>query len=306
MKKSIAACLISGFIFIVLGIITIITSVSMGVAEEIGNIFDESNIENLKTYTETYDSVTSIDFDVDAADLEVTVGDVFSIEYSKQENADFETCVDENGVWHIKGSQFSRKVRLSNIISWFVNNDKQTIYITIPADTVLSNVDIKADAGNIVWDSIRCDDCNISLNAGNIELDRADVSGSFVLECAAGNIEADSCTAQKIDMSADAGNIEIGAGEASEVYISVDMGNIEWSGDVGKSMNMDSNMGNITIRLPGSTDDYNIYADSNMGSITLNDRDYSGLEQSISVNNSASKTIYAESDLGNIDIYIRK
>ena len=305
MKKSTAVCLIAGFTFIILGIITVLASISMGVIGQVKDMAIIGNDKDFKVYNETYDSVNSIDFDINAANLEITDGDEFSIKYSKQDKADFETYVDENGVWHINGSIFDKRIILANIISMAVNNNKQTIYITIPADAELSDISVKLDAGNIEWDSIKGNSCNIDLNAGNIELSRADIKSDFELDCSAGNVELESCTAQKLNMSVDAGNIDVGYCIASEVYMSVDAGNIEWRGDIEENINVDSNMGNVTIRMPGNTDDYNIYADSDLGSITLNDKEYSGLDKTISINNNASKKINVESDLGNIEIYIK-
>lgn len=286
MKKSVIICLVSGFLCIAVGIAMIIASFSMGVGERINNAIEGASTGNLVELNESYDSINSINFEVSAANLEVKVGDEFSINYSKQADADFKTYVND-GVWYIEGSQFENKFHFTNIFSWFKNVEQQTIYITVPAQAVFDDVSIRVDAGNLEWGNINCTNLSVELNAGNIELEKVNAEGNIVLNC-------------------EAGNIEIGAGSAYEVHISSDLGNVEWRGDVEKNISAESNMGNVSLYLAGDEEDYNIYAEANLGNISLNDKEYAGVENSLNINNSAEKTINAESNLGNVEIFINK
>lgn len=289
MKKSAVISIIAGFALVIVGVVTVITSFAMGVKEQIRHVLDIKEIEGFVIYSETYEDITSMDFDINAADLKITEGDEFSIEYSRQDNADFKTYVDEYGIWHINGSLFSKDIRLSNFISWIVNSNNQTVYITIPKNTNLADMDIRINAGNVEWDTIECDSCKIDVNAGNIEINKIAVNNDFAVDCKAGNIEVKSCTAENLNMSVDVGNIEVENCSSSNIYMSVDAGNVDWSGDVVESIEVDNDMGNVVVCLPGSTKNYNIYAESDMGSLILNDKDYSGVDKTISINNNAAK-----------------
>lgn len=286
MKKSVAVCLISGFVLIAIGIITVIISASMGVAGQIRDSFNDASPGNYEAVYNEFVDVKSIDFEINRANLEVSEGDVFSIKYQKHSNSDFECYIDEDGEWHISGSVRSKRLSLYNIISWFENGEKDTIYITIPAGTELSDFDLEVNAGNVEWKDITAGDFDIDVNAGNIELYGVNIIGKMEISCSAGNVEVDNAS-------------------VSDLYISLSAGNVDWSGDARGNINADSNMGNVTIRLSGDVDDYNYDVNSNMGSVTLNGKEYEGWSETINIQNGAEKNIILSSNMGNIDVIIK-
>ena len=284
MKKFMIGCLISGFVFIAIGVITVITSVSMGVTEHIKDSFNEASESYEMVYAE-YETATGLDFELEGSNVEVSEGVVFSIRYPKYKNSDFQSYIDADGTWHIEGALHNTKFSLASMFFNLIYDEEDKIYITVPEGTVFTGIDISADAGKVVCNDISAKTLSIDADAGNVEINSINISDKIEIDCSAGNVEIDGAT-------------------ASELYINLDMGNIDWSGDVSGDINAECNMGNITIELFSSIKDYNYSATSNMGNITLNGNEYAGFSESVNVQNGAGKNIVLHTNMGNIDIIV--
>lgn len=286
MKKFMIGCLISGFVFIAIGVITVITSVGMGVTEHIKDSYKEASESYEMVYVE-YETATGLDFDLEGSNVEVAEGVAFSIRYPKYKNSDFQSYIDADGTWHIEGALHNTKFSLASMFFNLIYDEEDKVYITVPEGAVFAGVDISTDAGNVICNDISAKTLNIDSDAGNIEISGINISDKIEIDCSAGNVDIDDAT-------------------ASELYISLDMGNIDWSGDVSGDINAECNMGNITIELESSIKDYNYSATSNMGNINLNGNEYVGFSESVNVQNDADKNIVLHTNMGNIDIIVKE
>ncbi len=286
MKKTMIACLVSGFVFIAIGVIIVITSVSMGVTGHIKDSFNEAS-ENYEMVYEEYEIATALDFDLEGSNVVVEEGYVFSIRYPKYKNSDFQSYIDADGIWHIEGALHNTRFSLTSMFFNLIYDKEDKIYITVPEDLVLTDIDINADAGNIECSNIIADTLSIDVDAGNIEISKADISGKIEIDCAMGNVDIEKTIASGLD-------------------INVDMGNIEWNGVVDGDIHAENNMGNITIELPGSIKSYNYTATSNMGNITLNGEQYAGFSETVNVSNDARNSMVLKTNMGNIDIIVKE
>lgn len=247
MKKSMAVFLISGLILTVAGAITIITSVGMGVGEQIKNDINDAITEPQRSVTYEYEDVKKIDFEINAANVSISEGDTFSITYTEYNNSDFETYVDDSGTWHIDGSLY-KPHKLFGMITRIKNIAEIPVYITIPSDYEMSDAYINVNAGNVEWQNINCKDCSIIASAGNVEI----------------------------------------------------------SGDISGSINIEANMGNIEVYLTDDIENYNLAAKSNMGSVVINGKEYSGVSENVTVTNDADRDISLISNMGNVEIYFNR
>lgn len=286
MKKFMIGCFISGFVFIAIGVIIVMTSVSMGVMEHIKTSFNEAS-ENYEMIYAEYETAEGLDFDLEGSNVEVSEGVAFSIRYPKYKNSDFQSYIDSAGIWHIEGALHNTKFSLASMLFNLIYDEADMIYITVPKGTVFTGIDICADAGNVVCNDISAEILNIDADTGNIEVNGCSIAGEMKIDCSAGNVDIDDAA-------------------ASELYISLNIGNIEWSGDISGDINAECNMGNITVELADSIKDYNYKLTSNMGNITFNGNEYTGFSESVNLHNGAEKNIVLNTNMGNIDIIIKE
>lgn len=191
-----------------------------------GNVLDMIFVDN-NTYTSdakmvdgeiALDAFKSIDIEGAVIDFEIIEGDEYKLYTLLPDNMECRAEVKGDKLY-ITTSGASFRVKKFNDIDFSVK-------LEVPKETVLEDVNIEVDAGNVELGDILIDNLEVKLDAGNIEIEGINFQ-SLNLSANAGNIEVRNCTAKKSKLTADAGNIEIWNSSIESVEASASMGNLE-------------------------------------------------------------------------------
>lgn len=123
------------------------------------------------------------------------------------------------------------------------------------------------------------------------------------LSVGAGNINADTITANKLDLEAGAGSITIHSGNVYELNIDCAAGSVEYNGTVEQELEADCQAGSIELYLAGCKEDFNYKLEVSMGNIEIDGETYRSFETEKHFNNEgAVKKAELECEVGNIQI----
>lgn len=150
-----------------------------------------------------------------------------------------------------------------SVLGW---NDSRTMVITIPEGFVFDEVTMNMDAGSIEGNGLK-------------------VSGQLKVEVDAGSIELHEAAMGELEVDADAGSVAL--------YDSVLSGDAKITADAGSA----------ELYLECEETDFNYQMECDMGSITINENEWSGIGEELEVNNKAEHTIHMECSMGSIEIY---
>lgn len=218
----------------------------------------------------------SLDIDLGLAEVYIQQGDAYSLTVEGTGPAS-ETWV-EDGTLHIKlkDNQSLHNVDLSKL-------NHQTFTLTLPAGTVLDEVELEIGAGTLYAEGLRCRQLEAEVGMG--ELDLSDVVCSEKAELSAGMGEL---TAYDF----------ICEGRTS---IEVDMGSFSLTGRLDGRTEIDCGMGSAELWLehPGS---YGYKIKCGMGSAVI---DGQGVNNGSSTGGDSGSSVYYDVDcgMGSVEIY---
>ncbi|MGN0437255.1 MAG: DUF4097 family beta strand repeat-containing protein [Lachnospiraceae bacterium] len=259
-------------------IISMITCVciGLGVSRHMLGLFS-FNIGTSGTKTvsgsEKLEEFSGINIDVDVADVNIVIGENYSISYEGSKSLEPVINV-ANGNLTVK--QKSVKINTDA-------NLKCKITVTVPVDIKLDDVSVSVDAGKINVQDLTIRDLVMEADAGNLKLTNC-VIGRGNIDVDAGDIDINDSTIEKSEVSADAGNIK--------------MDNIEFD-----SIEVKANMGNIRMDLPLAYEEYSYDLNVDLGAATVGGEKFKGFVSK--EENNGSYKIKATCNLGNIDINVK-
>ncbi len=226
-------------IFAYLLAVSIIIGICTGIFNIINTFIPVTEKVVVDDYYKEFKNITEINLDINAADLSIEEGDIFSI---KAENLVSKIIVkEENGRIKIK----QNKIRITN-------RSAGSITITVPDK--LDRFTLDGGAGKIRITDLVAKKAKLSLGFGQVEIDNVDF-GNTTINGGAGNIEINKSVMKNLNLEAGAGNVRINA----EL--------------IGES-NIECGVGEVDILLLGDEDKYKITAEKGLGSITINNKNY--------------------------------
>lgn len=198
----------------------------------------------------------NIDVDLSIADIEVSFGDAFRVNYSLPEKLIPEVSISGDTL-SINGQNGNKAINLGidNIddLKKLGKNgsDSFKIELVLPENIELGKISISVDMGEVCLSEMTCSDFSASVDMGNITLDK---------------ISCDNLRAE-----ADMGSVEIESVSCEAVEAAVDMGSADISGDFAK-VSAECSMGGITISTDRPEEEVEINIDVNMGEAIINGR----------------------------------
>ena len=154
--------------------------------------------------------------------------------------------------------------------------------LRLPSDLEFTDVTISLGAGNLEWDSLTTDSLILDAGAGSITLSNGSAATKDV-NLGAGIIDLNHCTLQNA-------SFEVGMGE------------LNYSGVIRGDLTADCGMGSLTFAFIDSEQKHNYSLDGSMGSISIGDKGYGGLEYEKTLNNNASSNYELSCSMGNITV----
>ena len=154
--------------------------------------------------------------------------------------------------------------------------------LRLPSDLEFTDVTISLGAGNLEWDSLTTD--------------------SLILDAGAGSITLSNVSAATTDVNLGAGIIDLNHCTLQNASFEVGMGELNYSGVIRGDLAADCGMGSLTFAFIDSEQKHNYSLDGSMGSISIGDKGYGGLEYEKTLNNNASSNYELSCSMGNITV----
>lgn len=189
-------------------------------------------------------------------------------------NCDRIQCYVEDGTLYVKDVGKNKK---------YTHVNDRRLVLTVPEDIGWEAVKMEVDIGGVETEELKAENVTMDVNMGNIEID---------------GLKADHL---QIDVSM--GNVEVENARAGSLDAETEMGNIEFSGVVDGGISAWVSMGSIALELEQEQTDFDYEISADMGSVTVNGKEYSGLSAAWRENNGAGRKLTANSNMGSIDIF---
>lgn len=192
-------------------------------------------------------------------------------------NCDRIQCYAKDGTLYVK--DVGKKKKYTRI------NDRELL-LTVPEDISWEEVEMEASIGGVVIEKLKADSAELNASMGNIEV--------YGLE------------AERLQIDTEMGNVTVSGAKTGSLEAEAEMGNIEFSGRVEKNITASAEMGSIMLALEQEKTEFDYEISADMGSVTLNGEEYSGLSGGWRENNGAGRRLEANSSMGSIDISFKQ
>lgn len=217
--------------------------------------YDSDDFIAGSTTYEELDAFQSIDFDINVADITITSGDTYSISYQTRKKALIPSYEIKDGTLYVKQAP-------AETLHGLTHNTSCTLMITVPKNTVLSQITGKSAVGDFTMENTSAIQMDVSVNVGDTEL--TDV------------------VLQQVTIGSDVGNISL-----EDVTFDI--------------ANLTSNVGDVDVDVTAalSLDDFQMDLSCGFGEIEVNDNSYHEKYQS---NIASEKSLTVSTGTGDIDI----
>ena len=258
------------------------------------------NEEKFTFYEESYsfDEFSLIDFEFDNRSVYIleSPDESVYIEYYVHEKDEYEMS-DSNNELMIN---ISRKWYFSIFIfDIFQNMDFYKVYLYLPANNTVEDLDIISSNGSISIDlNHTFDSIFISTSNGRIDLDNF-LATNIIANSSNGTIDVNSLSVtNKISLKTSNGSILIDDSSALIIDGKTSNGAIEAKNIISDDINLDTSNGKIYLSVKGEKDDYRVTLQTSLG-----DSIYDGLKvESGTINNTGEKLISISSSNGDIEV----
>lgn len=250
--------------------VSLIVSIFSGIYY-LGGIVGHAVIDNEKEgiNIEDYSNETTIlNINISVSKLIIKEGPTFKVENN---NDDINVKQDFNKLSIVE------KVHLFKIF------DKSEVTVYIPSEMIFDKVYISNGAGTINIEDLKTKDLTLELGAGKIEINNLKVDNSANIDSGAGEV---------IINNANINNLSLQAGVGKFTLNTVLKG----------KSNIEAGIGSLNINLLDSKENYKIYALKGLGSINIDNRDFSNE----SVYGNGNNEIDIEGGVGSININFDK
>lgn len=176
------------------------------------------------------------------------------------------------------------------------------IYLYLPKDAALDEINIDFGAGILESGSLRAREIEINAGAGDCRFEGLEAADSIDLDMGAGKVTVDKLTAREAELDIGVGELRVSGMEVSkEVQICVSMGYAVVNGVFTGEMDAECSMGSLDLTLQGVETDYNYELDCGMGNVTIGGKDYSGWADN-DVNYGSRNTLDITCSMGNVNV----
>ncbi|TAH69828.1 MAG: hypothetical protein EWM47_06055 [Anaerolineaceae bacterium] len=219
-----------------------------------------SSLQYTPTFTmeDTVSDIRGLDIYMDAGEIIISQGDVFSIEANNLYNKDDLKSYVSDGVWVIRHDNSESLSLLGYKIPISINvwrYKAPRINITLPEGFNAEDIRISLNAGR--------------LKANNLHTDR----GHFTVD--AGSLEINGLTVEEeSSYFVGAGQINLKQVDIKNITVECDFGSVNMEGLITGDNEIQCNVGKITLDIDDDMELYSFNIDSELGNVIINSRSY--------------------------------
>lgn len=241
-----------------------------------------------------YNNIKSLYLDITYGTLIIKSGDHFDIQIENIDESDIENKI-EDGVWIIKDykgennsdvSLLGFHLTVNDNAATFSVNKAANIEITVPENQDFENIDIKLDAGSINADRLYSKNAYIDVGAGKCEIDELQVSGDSSYSVGTGELVMENIDVNNADFDCGVGHLSASGIISGDNYVTC-------------------GIGNVNLDIDGDFEDYNYKVNCGVGSVTINNDTYSGVNSQSTKNEGADNNFSLECGIGKISLSIK-
>lgn len=221
-------------------ILGIFSSISFGFSV-LGSVFDDNHTVKTDYYKEVFTGVGSIKLESNFSDVNVFLGDEFSVE-----------AIDLTGNILVKQDGERLKIEEDSVFLFF--NKSGTINVTVP--------------------KVMLDDLSLSTGAGEVNLEGISAS-SLELDHGAGVLKINNSTFYNTDIDGGAGKIIVENSSLNNLDLDAGVGEIDIKASLTGKSKVECGVGSVQILIQNSLEDYQIYLEKGIGSILFNNESVS-------------------------------
>ena len=345
MKKFSKVCLIIVGVLLGIGIllcgISSLMGAGMGTIRQMANA-GELNRGNWHInshgiyYSDNNDNDVDFDWDDDTDDIDVEVGDI-DVEVGDVENSKKSDKTDGGAIVSKYAVSDIKKMDLDiGAVTLIIKTgeDAEHVVVTmkegedryydVGMDGNTLEIEYKIEHKTWLFDydgndelaelmieipaGMKLDKMDLDIGAADVAIDVTDMTcGKLVMDVGAANVVANGFNVTELlDATVGVGSLEIGGGTYEKANIECGVGNFEMSGTVNGDLTVDCGLGNAILKLNGNEDDYNYKLSCGMGSLVVNDTQYTDIAGNHNVKNEgAIGTIDLDCGMGNLELEIK-
>ena len=281
---------------LIIGIVAFAFGGLLGVSIGPDGVMLAKERRDIRSISETYTTINSLDVNVDLRDVIIKHGDQFKIE-SKGVGKNFNLeNINNNIIISEKGST-------GNIINLFnFTNERKThedLYITIPKSIPLVEIKVGVDSGKINISDVQADKIITDNDLGDVNI--SNVTANTVTATAdSGSINLKNTNTSIFEFSGDLGDINAENITAREVKGNSSSGGVDISGTITGPIDISNDLGDIDLMLIGQEPSYSYEIETDLGDIEIDGKGY-GSKVLKEYDNKPMIKLYADSGSVNID-----
>ncbi len=222
------------------GIIGIVARVAFWLGGSANGIFGDF-VGDMRTYTVAQD-IDELDIDISATALDIVYADEFRV---------------ESNLKHIKVSDNSGCLKISETKHFGVHYDDAAIKLYIPRGASFAKADISTGAGLVKIEALHTERLSFDIGAGDVEITALGVTKSA-------------------DIEGGAGRLEIITGELTNADIELGVGEVRIQSRFLGNCNIESGIGDTEIVIMGNKNDYSFDVSTGIGHTKIDGQHING------------------------------
>ncbi|MCL1797982.1 MAG: DUF4097 domain-containing protein [Eggerthellaceae bacterium] len=234
-----------------------------------GMVVMDGESKDVVRINESYTKLTSININIDTAEVRLVEGDSFALEGRYNSFLQSFEVDERDGVLTIKGKNLAH--------GWwgvgFFDTSGNSLTLTYPKGTNFENVDIKLSLGSLEMRNLDADSLAVNLALG-------DFNGSALsAQTMNASLNLGSCTLRDLtvtelaDFSLDSGSLQLKDSAVNNLSVKNSLGSFEYSGELKGRTKATLDLGSLTFDLTNREQELSYTIDVDLGSIRINGKE---------------------------------
>lgn len=240
-----------------------------------GKYYRPISAGSLKDINEEFSDITDISLEIAYGELifDTYEGDVVKVDAANVRNK-FK-CSKNGGELVISDGNYRK----------YYSNYHPYITVLVP-ESKLNEVDINIGAGYINVNNLYTKDLAVNVGAGDFTGESFNVDSSDI-KVAAGSLVIDDINSNEMELDCGVGSVSI-------------------IGNINNDIEVKCAMGSIVLELDKEESYYNYNVSCGMGSVSIEDNNFSGLGHNKHINNGSDNLINIDCGMGDVTVYFEK
>lgn len=212
---------------------------------------EKQEVSSAKEQASEKSEIRVLDIDLDLGDLKIVTGDQVNVEYSGSEKLR-PVVSSEDGTLTITQKSDNR---------WFnFTPPKAKITVTLPKDTVLRDLEIRDNLGDIELRDLQASSGTVYNDLGDIRLNDCDIDG-LTIGSSMGDVELDGTVFLKLNVKEDLGDVNIDTPQdlsGATLDLQTDLGDVKVNGNKQGTSHYVAGNGGLSVKVTNDLGDVKV------------------------------------------------